>query len=715
MGRIMDVRTISNVWKSRAATGTVYSNVWKKMLGAGSACLFFCLICFSATAEDRPNILLMLFDDMGFSDLGCFGGDTQTPNIDRLAEGGLRFSQFYNASKCEPSRASLLSGLSHKKAGIGYEEGIQNGVTLGEVLRTAGYHTMALGKWHVAGNPYDRGFDRTFGWIRGCPDYFRADLTGNAGFHKDGKPFKVPQGYYLTRLLADQALELLDDHYASEPEQPFFMYYAISAPHWPIMAPEETIEENVPTYEAGWDEIRRRRLEYLREQGLISRDWKLMPRPESIPEWTSMPPEEQAFEARRMAVHAAMIQEADKNFGRILDRLEQQGELDNTLILILSDNGATGMETRRRGVCGEPGSLWFIGVGWANTCNTPFKHYKVAQYHGGTRTAMIAHWPKGITDPGGIRDQRLHIIDVMPTFAELAAADYPAEFNGKPVPPLDGVSFASLFKTNPGDFYRPPLFFHMLNNKAVIADGWKLASDYNRPWALYDLEKDGTETTDLSRQYPERARALREMWEAHDRTFPMNDNRAWTEHQRVPLESEHLGSLLLSKRSGDIPVPGVLAEWRSADTSGGFRGTSRWEANGAVIKLDETRFRADYQPVDRLAFSHMNGKSFNPDRYIQLIVPSGKVLSELAVNIFSSKAGPQKAAVRSNVDGFVSNVVEVDLLRGTHNLLRADLSTCPQATELRIYLWDAQGLQKGWLSDNRGNPAVVLKGKEKNP
>jgi len=683
-------------------TGQFMGKVWKKAVS-----LFF-LFCFSAAAEKKPDILLMLFDDMGFSDLGCFGGDTQTPNIDRLAEGGLRFSNFYNASKCEPSRASLLSGLFHKQSGMGYEEGIQTGVTLGEVLQTAGYRTMAVGKWHVAGNPYDRGFDRAFGYIRGCPDYFRANQAANAGFHLDGKPFKLPDDYYLTRLLADQALDFLDDHFEKEADKPFFLYYAVAAPHWPIMAPEETVLAHLETYRAGWDAVRRSRFAHLRETGLIPGDWKLPPRPASVPEWAAMPPEEQAFEARRMAIHAAMIQEADRNFGRILDRLEEEGRLDNTLIVVLSDNGATGLEPRRRGVCGEPGSLWMIGVGWAHVCNTPFKYYKVAQSHGGTLTAMVAHWPKGITDPGGIRDQRLHIIDIMPTFAELAGATYPTEWKGKAVPPPDGVSFAPLLNKKAGDFTRPPLYFEMLNNKAVIDGKWKLVSDYDMPWALYDLEGDGTETTDRAGDHPELAERLREMWEAHDREFPTDDNRHWKEHQRVPMEELKAGPEAEPAAAESV----VLAEWRANQVKGGFEAVPRWTSGEAVIKLDETRFGSGYGPTSRLAFSHMNGESLNPGRYIQLLVPPGKRLSELAVNVSSPGAGPQKAAVRSNIDDFAANVAEFDLTRRAHNLIVADLSGVASATELRIYLWDAHGMQKGWLSDHAGTPAVRLKGWE---
>jgi arylsulfatase len=679
---------------------------------------------FSAFAQERPNIVMMVFDDMGFSDPGCFGGDIRTPWIDRLANNGLRFSNFHNASKCEPSRASILSGLFHTKTGMSYDEGIRTGVTLGEVLKTAGYHTMAVGKWHVAGNPYDRGFDRAFGYIRGCPDYFRGDMTANNGFHRDGKPFKVPSDYYLTEMLADQAVGFLQDHFSANNRAPFFLYHAVAAPHWPLMAPEETVQSNLKTYEAGWDVIRQSRFEHLREAGLISKDWKLPPRPATVPAWESMPQKEREFEARRMAVYAAMIEEADKGLGRILELLSEKNVLENTLIIVLSDNGSDGMEARRRGEMGAPGSLWPIGVGWASVNNTPFRHYKVAQANGGTKTAMIAHWPKGIQDPGHIRSQRLHIVDLMPTFIELSGASYPQEWKGNLVPPSDGVSFAPLLKKDDPDFSRPPLYFHMLNNKAVIAGDWKLISDYGQPWALYNLKTDGTEMTDLTAQHPERARHLRELWDTHDKAFPLNDSRAWKEHERVPLEQfkTEPSAQVVPVQTLKIATQGssVLAEWKSEGLTGGFKAHPIWEctsgADGmsAVIKLDETRAAADYSPADGFTYSHMNSKILNPGRYIQmnLTFPAGRNvrLAELTLNIYSSKTGPQQVAVRSSSDGFVSNLTEVALVRGHHTAVHVDLSPCPQATEFRIYLWDAQGLQKGWLADHGAVPAARLSG-----
>jgi arylsulfatase len=487
-------------------------------------------------AQERPNIVLMVFDDMGYSDLGAFGGDIRTPNIDGLANNGLRFSSFHNASKCEPSRASILSGLFHTKTGMSYEEGIKTGVTLGEVLQSAGYHTMAVGKWHVAGNPFDRGFNRAFGYLRGCPDSFLGNTTANNRFHRDGQPFTVPKNYYLNGMLADQAVGFLHDYFNSKTGAPFFLYYAIAAPHWPLMAPEETVRTYLKTYAAGWDVIRQSRFEHLRDAGLIPKDWKLPPRPASVPAWDEMPAEEQAFEARRMAIYAAMIEEADKGFGRILDFLNENNAIENTLIIVLSDNGSVGLEARRRGEMGTPGSIWSIGVGWAQVNNTPFRHYKVAQANGGTQTAMVAHWPKGITDSGGLRNQLLHVVDLMPTFIELSGASYPNNWKGNPVPPLDGISFAPLLKQNLLDFEHPPLYFHMLNNKAIIVGDWKLLSDYNQPWALYNLKDDGTETVDLKARYPERARELLDLWAAHDKAFPLNDSRVWKEHQRLPLD-----------------------------------------------------------------------------------------------------------------------------------------------------------------------------------
>jgi arylsulfatase len=467
-----------------------------------NSCLVVAIGLFAcAAAQEKPNILLILADDLGFSDVGCYGGEIETPHIDRLAAGGIRFTQFFNSGKCEPTRASLMSGQYWQDCGLG----IKRGITIGQAMRDAGYATFALGKWHLDGNPVDRGFDHYFGHLSGASDYFR----GNATHRLDAEPFKPKDdsSFYTTDANADYAIRFLDESHRENPDKPFFMYLAFNAPHSPLQAWPEDIEKYRGKYRAGWDALREQRYRRQIELGILKPEWKLSPRPETIPAWDSLTSDEQDFEDARMAVFAAMVDRMDQAIGRVLAKVEAMGEAKNTVVLFLSDNGASPYDhgaNRTAEMALEGKNNLNYGLGWANLGVTPFRHYKRNTYNGGSCTPLIVNWPEGIRQAGGLTDQPGHIIDLMATFVDLAG--------GKPDPALPGKSLAPVFagkQRTPHD----ALYFHLFNHRAIIAGDYKLASDWDRPWELFNLAADRSELNDLSAVQPERAAELAGMWE----------------------------------------------------------------------------------------------------------------------------------------------------------------------------------------------------------
>jgi arylsulfatase len=419
-------------------------------------------------AADRPNIVLVLADDMGFSDLGCYGGEIATPNLDALAKNGLRFTQFYNCARCCPTRASLLTGLYPHQAGIGdmtadqgapgYRGHLQpNAVTIAEVLKAAGYRTLMCGKWHVGGGagrgPVVRGgFDDYFGMIEGFRDFWES--TGYVRLPA-GRPARTypPGGFYATDAITDHALDFLADA-RKAPEKPFFLYLAYTAPHFPLHARPEDIAKYKDVYAKGWDKLREERHARQVKLGLFDPKVRLSPRSGfetrddfyrtgENPAWDTLPTDRRADLARRMAVYAAMVDRLDQDVGRVVEDLRKNGQLENTLVLFLSDNGAcaewdpfgfdgtsgpknvlhTGAELDKMG---GPGTYHSYGSGWANACNTPFRWYKHYGHEGGIRTPLIAHWPKGIAGRGEFRHQVGHVIDLMATCVDVGGAKYPA-------------------------------------------------------------------------------------------------------------------------------------------------------------------------------------------------------------------------------------------------------------------------------------------------
>ena len=461
-------------------------------------------------AAAKPNILIILADDMGYSDLGCYGGEIVTPNLDRLAEHGLRFTSFYNSAKCEPTRSSLMSGQYWQDCGLG----VKRGLTMGQAMKSAGYDTFAIGKWHLDGNPVERGFDHYFGHLGGGSNYFK----GSPSHRLDLQPFKpAPDSpFYTTDANADYAIKFIRAAHEQHPEKPFFMYLAFNAPHASLQAKAEDTAKYRGKYRVGWDRLREQRYQKQIGLGVTHKDWPLSPRPPTIPAWDTLTPEEQDFEDARMAVYAAQVDCMDQAIGRVLGAVKQLGEEENTLVIFLSDNGASPYDhgqVRDRQI--EPllngTSHLGYGLGWANASATPFRRYKRNMANGGSSTPCIASWPAVVKHPGTLTDHRAHIIDLMATIVDVGGASWPAEMAGTQLAPLPGRTLAPILAGE----QRPPheaLYFQLFDHRAVIAGDLKLVSDWGRPAQLFNLATDRTELHDLAKEQPADLARLETLW-----------------------------------------------------------------------------------------------------------------------------------------------------------------------------------------------------------
>jgi arylsulfatase A-like enzyme len=489
-----------------------------------------------ADRPSRPNVVLIMADDMGYSDLGSYGSEIPTPNIDSLATDGLRFTQFYTAARCCPTRASLLTGLYPHQAGIGgmvtpmfdseaYQGHLnEKSVTLAEVLKSAGYRTLMSGKWHVGENrphwPTDRGFDRYFGLISGAANYFditKAKWEGTVRqMAMDDQPYLPPSdGFYMTSAITDRAVELLDE-YGSEPP-PFFLYVAYTAPHWPLHALPEDIERFLGRYEEGWDELREERYRRMIEMGIIDPAWPLTPRDEEAVAWESV--DDTGEMDRKMAIYAAQIYRMDIGIGRILEKIRTLGKVEETLVLFLSDNGAChetgplGFDRRDNGIpAGGVDSYMSYGRSWSNASNTPFRMHKHWTHEGGISTPLIVRWPAGIREKGGITDQVGHIIDIMATLVDVSGAAYPSRRHGERITEMQGKSLLPVFT---GETREPHeyIFWEHEGSEAVRNGKWKLVAQAGGEWELYDLQEDRSEMQDLSAEFPEITEQLQAKWE----------------------------------------------------------------------------------------------------------------------------------------------------------------------------------------------------------
>lgn len=488
-----------------------------------------------AFAATRPNIVLIMPDDMGYSDLGSYGGEIETPNIDRLAAEGARFREFYNASICGPTRAALLTGLYNHQTGVHTWNGVRNNrcVNIGEALRRAGYRTMMVGKWTDTESPVHKGFDRAYGHLaqKGPGNYFK--LVNTAQHFLDGDPYTLPEDYFKTDANTDHAVEFLRE--AAPMDQPFFLYVAYSAPHWPLHAREADIAKYRQRYrDLGWDACREQRLARQKELGLFG-DTPPAPRDPAVGPWADAPHKD--WEAERMAVYAAQIDCMDRNIGRILDTIREIGREENTVVMFLSDNGATERNPGATGVnpdgsfyLDKPGKTWRIdgtltkplvpgvmpgpadtfggyGAEWAHVSNAPLRDYKATNYEGGILTPFIVKWPGAIANPGAILDPVGHVIDVMPTCLELAGATYPESYPDRDLLPLEGQSLVPALRGMPWK-RSEPLFWEYGGHRAARDGDWKIVAKTGAPWELYNLRQDRAEQHDRAAEDPERVRDL---------------------------------------------------------------------------------------------------------------------------------------------------------------------------------------------------------------
>lgn len=561
---------------------TVPVRAWKSLVLPAAAFLIFpSSTCAQASPVKKPNIIIILADDMGYSDIGCFGSEISTPNIDRLAGEGVRFTHFYNCARCSPSRAALLTGLYPHQAAMGHlatrplwdEPGYlddlsKNTATIAEVLKEAGYSTYMAGKWHLAGMknasspeelaadksnwPLQRGFERYFGHLSGSASYWDPfTLLSNNTFIAPGENF------YYTDAISDTAVKFIREN----PDgKPFFFYVAYYSAHWPLHAPEDEIAKYKGVYDIGWDSLRVLRYNRQKELGVITRNHKLTERPSTIPAWQDEPMKE--WQTRRMETYAAMIDIMDQGIGRIISALEEKGELDNTIILFMQDNGGCAEPvmtlkpaeplteeqmilkpypydqvqqfrkpeyTREgkfirsgRGVMAGPADSWVAyGEEWANVSNTPFRLYKSWVHEGGIATPLIVYWPEGIRKKGTISNQVGHLIDILPTCLDIAGVSYPEEFNGAKTTSPEGLSLLPVFANR--KLKREFLFWEHEANRALRMGKWKLVSQAATPmeftpedenaWELYNLKKDPTETNNLAGKYPRRVKKMAARWE----------------------------------------------------------------------------------------------------------------------------------------------------------------------------------------------------------
>ncbi len=545
-----------------------------KLLLTTLCCLYLTVLSGNA-APDRPNIIIMMADDMGFSDIGCYGSEIQTPNLDQLASGGLRFTQFYNTARCCPTRASLLTGLYPHQAGIGHmmnDKGLdgyrgdlnRNCVTIAEVLKTAGYGTYMSGKWHVTKQtnpdgskdnwPRQRGFDRFFGTIHGAGSFF--DPNSLTVDNTQVTPSEVSDDFYYTEQIARMTSKFIREHVAKKPDEPFFIYNAFTSPHWPMHAREKDIAKYKGRYSKGWDTLRKERHQKMIEMGIVNDQWALSPRDPKALQWENLDNKDKTWFERRMEVYAAMIDNMDQGIGKIVATLKETNQFDNTLILFLADNGGCAEEYGNRrnstaipkeklepmkagelqtkmqpdktrdgwkvrtghGVMPGPADTYMsYGLEWANSSNTPFREYKHWVHEGGISTPLIAHWPAKISRNGDLDSTPSHLIDLMATCVDISKANYPKTFHqNQNIKAMEGRSLLPAFAGNGNRIQREALYWEHEGNRAVRAGNWKLVAKGRKgAWELYDLSRDRTELKNLSSAKPEKVKQMAGMWETY--------------------------------------------------------------------------------------------------------------------------------------------------------------------------------------------------------
>ncbi|MFK7845396.1 MAG: arylsulfatase [Rhodothermales bacterium] len=524
--------------------------------------------CASPEEDDRPNVIIIMADDMGYSDISPYGGEINTPNLQRLSDNGTRFTQFYNNARCCPTRAALLTGLYPHQAGVGHMtddygfDGYRGFLgdqtaTIAEVLGDAGYSTYMSGKWHVTkfmGHwngvdslkskdtwPMQRGFDKFYGTILGAGSFYDPiTLT-----HGNTPIEEVPEDFFYTDAISDTASTFIREHVSNDRDNPFFMYVSYTAPHWPLHAKEKDIELYEGRYNNGWDAVRDERHARMKTIGLLDDTWELTPRDPRVPAWEELSEKDQTWYSKAMEVYAAQVDNMDQGIGNILEALESTGELDNTLILFLADNGGCaeilsanwrGMFIPTETAAGDPITVgnefrdqmpgpeetyMSYGIGWANASNTPFRLYKHWVHEGGISTPLIVHWPKKFKGTGEFTHEPGHVVDLMATAVDVAGAEYPADKT-----PMAGKSLLPALAKQAID--RDAIFWEHEGNRAVRQGKWKLVAQHDQPWELYDIEADRSEMNNLAEIHPDR---LADMIAAYDTWAAASLVRPWPARQ----------------------------------------------------------------------------------------------------------------------------------------------------------------------------------------
>jgi len=502
----------------------------------------------AAAAAEKPNVILIMADDMGFSDAGCYGGDVRTPNLDKLATNGLRFTQHYSTGRCWPSRGCVLTGYYAQHVRRDRATGIQMGnrpawaPLLPDRLKPLGYHSYHSGKWHVDGKPKDNGFERSWGGERsGCDwdRFFASQIWEEDGVKAPGD--QIGEGYYSTIAIADHAIQCLKLHGKHHGNAPFFSYVAFYSPHFPLHALQKDIDAYREAYREGWDVMRQRRWQRMKEMGIINcplseREEKIVPRwnlaPAKLEEqigpgeapfavaWNTLTDRQKKFQATKMAIHAAMITRMDNEIGRIVHQLKEMDALDNTLILFASDNGASAEQIIRgdmhdkSALPGSAKSYLCLGPGWSTVANTPLRLHKHWNHEGGISSPLIVHWPRGIAAKSELRHDPSHFIDIVPTIVELAGGSWPKTTGGVSAPPTPGISLVPAFAKDATVKHETLWWCHQ-GNQAIRMGDWKLSMrSGSKQWELYHLKTDRCEMNDLAAERPDKAKELADRWQA---------------------------------------------------------------------------------------------------------------------------------------------------------------------------------------------------------
>ena len=673
---------------------------------------------------DKPNVVLVVLDDTGYAHFGCYGSNIETPNIDRLAENGLRYTNFHTTALCSPTRACLLTGRNHHAVGMrgisNMDTGFPNmrgflpatAATLADVLREAGYGTYAAGKWHLtpmsestAAGPFhnwplQRGFDRFYGFMQGETDQFYPELTSDN--HHIEAPALPEEGYHVSEDIVDRSMGFLRDQVSLVPERPFFLYLAFGATHSPHQAPREYLDKYRGRFDAGWDVVRKDWFERQKRLGLIPESTGLAPLNPGVRPWDELSENERRFAARLTEAFAAQLDHTDAQIGRLVAFLEEIGRLDDTLLIVMSDNGAS-QEGGPTGVFDE--MRWFNGMaedvdeavkrlddiggpdshsnvpwGWSQVGNTPLKWYKQNTHGGGVRDPLIVHWPRRVRDTGSMRRPFCHAIDIMPTVLELTGTEAPEQFGGVEQMPLHGASLAGSLTSPDASPARSVQYFEMLGHRGIWHDGWKAVTHHERQttfdddrWELYHLEEDFSETNDLAEQHPERLEKMIELW--------------WQEaekHGVLPLDDRAAAQAFRAARRPGLPAsrdlfvyyppvshivadacPSAARGWTTEVTlehpaSGGDgalvnRGTLN---SGFALYIRDGRLHFDYNCFHA---------------HTVVAAPSALAAGEHVVSVEVARQAGRRAAVRLRVDGALQAEGEIPLLLGMLSSTGMDL------------------------------------------